>query len=70
MRPDAAPCTEACESAPACRVCGLRKRPLGRSVPLKMENSLCGYDCAGYLEQPQAGHLWPGELARLDGGQP
>jgi hypothetical protein len=57
-------CTIACESTPLCAVCGLRKRPRGRSVPLEMENGLCSHSCAGYDQEPRAGHLWPGELAR------
>jgi hypothetical protein len=57
-------CTEKCEAAPICAVCGLVKAPFGRSVPLEMANSRCNHDCAGYRQDPRAGHLWPGELAR------
>jgi hypothetical protein len=57
-------CTEACEAAPTCVVCGLRKRPRGRDVAPEMENGLCGRDCTGYAQEPHAGHLWPGELER------
>jgi hypothetical protein len=56
--------TEACWAMPTCTVCGLRKKPRGRSAPLEMANSLCsGPDCPGYAQGPQAGHLWPGEPA-------
>jgi hypothetical protein len=57
-------CTAACEAAPTCADCGLRKRPRGRSVAPEMENGLCGRDCPGYDREPRAGHLWPGELER------
>lgn len=57
-------CTAACEAAPICTICGMRKRPHGRSVALEMENGMCGHDCTGYNQEPRAGHLWPGELAR------
>ena len=44
-----------------CTVCNLRKKPVGRSAPLEMCNSLCDWECTGYDEKPHAGHLWPGE---------
>lgn len=44
-----------------CRVCGLLKRPIGRSVPLVMENARCDYECSGYREEPLPSELWPGE---------
>ena len=44
-----------------CRVCGLRKKPIGRSAPLAMGNGLCDHDCPGYREEPYPGDLWPGE---------
>lgn len=46
-----------------CQTCGLRKSPVGRSVPLPMANSLCDFECPGYREEPRPGSLWPGELA-------
>jgi hypothetical protein len=57
-------CTIECERAPRCTVCYMTKRPIGRSVPIEMENGMCGRDCPGYNQDPQPGHLWPGELAR------
>lgn len=59
-------CTVACERVVECAVCGHTKRPWGRSVPLAMENSRCGFDCPGYDKEPHPGHLWPGELAQMD----
>lgn len=44
-----------------CIVCGRRKKPIGRSAPLEMANSLCDRECAGYYEVPLPGQLWPGE---------
>jgi hypothetical protein len=44
-----------------CIVCKLRKKPIGRSAPLEMANSLCDCDCPGYYIKPLPGHLWPGE---------
>ena len=44
-----------------CSVCGLRKKPHGRSAGLAMANSLCDQDCPGYLDTPEPGCLWPGE---------
>ena len=59
-------CTEACEARQHCEVCGLRKAPRGRAVPLAMANSMCDWECPGYDKSPEAGHLWPGELAEMD----
>jgi hypothetical protein len=47
--------------AVTCTVCGLRKKPIGRSAPLEMANSLCNDDCPGYRLEPHPGQLWPGE---------
>lgn len=47
--------------AVTCVVCGLRKKPIGRSAPLETSNSLCDFECAGYDKGPHPGHLWPGE---------
>lgn len=44
-----------------CTVCGLRKKPHGRSAPLEMANSLCDPECDGYQLSPYPGCLWPGE---------
>lgn len=62
-------CTKDCECAPKCYVCGKTKAPSGRSVPAALGGSLCDRDCAGYYRPPVAGHLWPGELAQLDGAK-
>jgi len=63
-------CTVACEAAPLCTVCDMRKRPRGRNIAPEMENGMCGHDCAGYGQEPRAGHLWPGELARAQAETP
>jgi len=47
--------------AVTCTVCGLRKKPMGRSAPLEMANSLCDHECPGYNAEPYPGDLWPGE---------
>lgn len=44
-----------------CEVCGLRKKPVGRSAPMEMANSLCDHECPGYDMDPKPGQLWPGE---------
>ena len=44
-----------------CAVCGMRKKPIGRSAPLEMANSMCDDDCPGYRQDPYPGQLWPGE---------
>ena len=44
-----------------CTVCGLRKKPVGRSAPMEMANSLCDHECPGYRQDPKPGELWPGE---------
>jgi hypothetical protein len=51
-----------------CTVCHRRKRPVGRSVPLEMEQHLCGglgpdyrEECPGYRMDPHPSSLWPGE---------
>lgn len=59
-------CTIECERRPECATCGRRKVPSGRSVPLPMVGSGCDRDCLGYYQEPTPGHLWPGELARMD----
>lgn len=57
-------CTDACEASPECSRCHLRKAPRGRSVPLEAANGYCSWDCPGYTDDPQPGHLWPGERRR------
>ena len=47
--------------AVACTVCGQRKAPIGRSVPLGMY--LCDRDCPGYRQDPYPGSLWPNETS-------
>lgn len=47
--------------AVTCAVCHLRKKPLGRSAPMEMANSLCDHECPGYDQPPEPGDLWPGE---------
>jgi len=47
--------------AVTCTVCGLRKKPIGRSAPMEMANSLCDHECPGYRLEPYPGQLWPGE---------
>jgi hypothetical protein len=44
-----------------CTFCGRRKKPVGRSAPMAMANSLCDSDCEGYYEDPKPGSLWPNE---------
>ena len=55
-----------------CRVCGKVKRPKGRSVPLELEDSLCGQldsdlneVCLGYRQPPYPSSLWPGEESEV-----
>ena len=47
--------------AVTCTVCGQRKAPIGRSVPLEMY--LCDRDCPGYRQAPSPGSLWLGETS-------
>lgn len=56
-------CTPSCEAFEECAVCHRRKKPRGRD---SMDNGLCDQDCHGYLLAPEPGHLWPGEIARMD----
>ena len=42
-----------------CIICGLTKKPHGRSAPLG--SSYCDDDCYGYDMEPKPGCLWPGE---------
>lgn len=58
-----ADCTEDCERMPECAVCGRRKPPVGRSVPLGA--TYCEHECPGHYMEPDAGHLWPGELTLI-----
>jgi len=52
-----------------CRVCHLRKKPIGRDAPSVMANSLCDRDCPGYYEEPHPGFLWPGEREIEEGSK-
>lgn len=47
--------------AVTCAACKLRKKPVGRSAPMEMANSLCDSECVGYYAMPFPGSLWPGE---------
>lgn len=47
-----------------CVVCGLMKKPRGRSAPAAMAGGLCDRDCRGYELDPQVGSLWPGETRK------
>lgn len=48
-----------------CSVCGKRKAPRGRSVPLELNWSMCTSEpideCPGYRQAPLPGDLWAGE---------
>ena len=44
-----------------CTVCGMQKKPVGRSAPAASAADYCSYECKGYLQDPQPGSLWPGE---------
>jgi hypothetical protein len=55
--------TQAVGYAVACKVCGLHKKPVGRSAPDAWANSLCDFECPGYTLAPHPGSLWPGETA-------
>jgi hypothetical protein len=50
-----------------CTVCGLRKKPHGRSAPPEIH--YCNQDCSGYQDEPKPGCLWPGET-EADFGYP
>jgi len=54
-----------CWAMPECLVCGLRKKPHGRSAPLAAANGFCDSDCEGYQQEPRAGHFWPDEEPEL-----
>jgi hypothetical protein len=47
-----------------CAVCRRSKKPIGRSAPMTMANSLCNHDCPGYNAEPFPGSLWPGETEK------
>ena len=56
------PCTPACWAMPTCDVCGKTKAPSGRSVAPAAAGGYCHpTECAGYVEEPAAGHYWFGE---------
>jgi hypothetical protein len=57
--------TEVCWAMPECTVCGLRKKPWGRSAPLEAANGMCDSDCEGYSQDPRPGHFWPDEEPEL-----
>jgi len=47
--------------AVTCTVCYMRKKPIGRSAPMELANSMCDHECPGYYLEPKPGDLWPGE---------
>ena len=47
-----------------CVICGLRKKPVGRSAPPGM--ALCDHECEGYFLPPNPGSLWPEETDEID----
>lgn len=51
--------TAACWAMPICGTCGRQKKPIGRDAAV--DTSYCDRDCAGYRDDPQPGHFWPGE---------
>ena len=51
----------ACAGYVYCSVCDLPKKPLGRSAPMEMANSMCDYECDGYRKEPLPDCRWPGE---------
>jgi len=53
--------TENIGTAVTCIVCGMRKKPVGRSAPMEIANSLCDWECPGYNQEPHPSQLWPGE---------
>ena len=59
-------CTIECERRVKCAVCGRTKPPRGRSVSPYMASGYCEHECSGHDIPPEAGHLWPGELADMD----
>jgi len=53
-----------------CTVCGRRKPPIGRSVPMDTAGGYCDtHDCPGWQQEPRSGSLWPGE-SEADFGYP
>ena len=59
-------CTIECEKIVDCTVCGRRKPPRGRSVPMEAASGYCEHECPGHDAEPLGGHLWRGELAEMD----
>lgn len=45
--------TEEVGVAVSCTVCGMRKKPIGRSAPMAMAGGLCDGDCPGYRDRAQ-----------------
>lgn len=43
-----------------CSLCGLMKKPRGRSEPLGVEYCT-SHTCCAYWDDPKPGDLWPGE---------
>ncbi len=51
-------CGPKCWTSVDCTMCGMRKQPRGRSVPLEAANSYCDFECPGYDDKPWPPHLW------------
>ena len=56
-------CSSNCERVAQCDVCNRPKPPNGRDVPAAASAGYCQHECPGRDQDPQSGHLWPGELA-------
>lgn len=50
---------------PECRVCGMRKAPLGRSVSPYAAGGYCDRDCEGYSLEPHPSSYWRAEEPKL-----
>ena len=50
-----------------CTVCGVTKKPWGRSAPL--DSYYCDSDFPGFMQDPLSSNLWPGE-SEADFGYP
>ncbi len=50
---------------PECRLCGMRKAPLGRSVAPCAAAGYCDHGCEGYRLEPYVSSYWSADEPKL-----
>lgn len=51
-------CGPNCWRSVDCTLCGMRKQPIGRSMPMETAGSYCDEECPAYRKDPYPPHLF------------